>query len=67
MHAEFQTHKLNDQGFAKAKQLAEKFDELLTYIEGTVTSSRERSIAATKLEEACFFAKKALAKEYSEA
>lgn len=64
MHKEFRVHILNDQGKAKARQIAASFDELLSKIEGIVGEprpSREMALVRTKLEEACFFAKKAMA------
>ena len=77
MNKEFQVHMLNDAGKAKAAAIAVAFDECLTklitlcappangspgagailYPQGT----REMAIVRTKLEEACFFAKKAMA------
>lgn len=63
MHKEFNVHMLNDKGKEKAKEIAESFDELLNKLERVLfhTPSREFSIICTKLEEACFFAKKAMA------
>jgi hypothetical protein len=61
MHKEFAVHMLNDTGKAKARQLADAFDLLLAKIETMCTDGRELAIARTKLEEACFFAKKAMA------
>jgi hypothetical protein len=76
MHQEFEVHLLNDRGIDKAKRLAAYFDDLLCRIEeimdAEVTSeldsvrkaashNRSMSIVRTKLEEASFFAKKAMA------
>lgn len=66
MNAVFAVHMLNEQGKQKAKEIAEGFDGLLTKLEGlcagsAAPSTREFSIVKTKLEEACFFAKKAMA------
>jgi hypothetical protein len=70
VNREFEVHMLNPTGVAKAKEVAEAFDQLLekvftltsqTVAPQTVTKSRELAIVRTKLEEACFFAKKALA------
>lgn len=58
---EFRVHRLNEQGMARATELAEQFSKLLSYIEGVSEAGRELSIVKTKLEEACFFAKKAIA------
>lgn len=63
MFKEFEVHMLNDHGKEQVIELSTAFDTLL----GTLLSlvgpnpSREMSICRTKLEEACFFAKKALA------
>jgi hypothetical protein len=60
--SEFQFHRLNENAIETAKQIAESFTALLDYLEGTVgTTGREIAIVRTKLEEASFFAKKALA------
>lgn len=60
---EFGVHILNEEGIAKAKDMAWKFSELLYWLEqpGMCVEGRELSIVKTKLEEACFFAKKAMA------
>lgn len=60
---EFKTYALNQSGFDSARMITEVFDNALNEIlvicgEG----SRELSIARQKLEEACFFSKKAMAK-----
>jgi len=62
MHNEFTVHMLNESGKAKAARIASAFDQLLTELEDIAPGpSREMSIAKTKLEEASFFAKKAMA------
>jgi hypothetical protein len=63
MRAAFSVHKLNDAGAEKAIELAKRFDELCDHIESIAgkEGARELAIARTKLEEACFFAKKAMA------
>jgi len=63
MHKEFQVHMLNEDGKAKAAEIAAAFDELLTKLEGICSPCRELALARTKLEEAAFFAKKAMAGE----
>lgn len=62
MHPEFQVHMLTEEGKSTAIYIAHAFDDLLTTLEEICPASRELSIAKTKLEEACFFAKKAMAK-----
>lgn len=62
--AEFAVHLLNDLGKDHAGLIAEAFTTLLNEVEYLVypaTMGREMSIVRTKLEEASFFAKKALA------
>lgn len=63
MNKEFEVHILNDDGIAKARNLAGYFDSLLDILKGVCPESRELSIVKTKLEEACFFAKKAIAND----
>lgn len=64
----FEVHKLNDTGLAKARIIAQEFQQLYediilnTYgdpIENV--NARELAIVRTKLEEAYFYAKKAMA------
>ena len=64
MNKEFQVHMLNEQGKSKAHTIANAFDTLLnTLIAINPESSREMSLVRTKLEEASFFAKKAMAND----
>lgn len=58
---EFRVHKLNNRGLAKAQAIADKFSELLFELEHLVPPGRHASVMRTKLEEACFFAKKGMA------
>ena len=60
-NAEFAVHKLNEEGMKKAKHIQYLFDSCLNGLEEVCTTGREFSITKTKLEEACFFAKKAMA------
>jgi hypothetical protein len=62
MNTLFEVHMLNEKGQGLAKSLAGEFYGFLCSIEGMCgTEGREMAIARTKLEEACFFAKKAMA------
>ena len=61
MNHEFAVHRLNDEGMKKAKLIAESFDGLAKTLSIICIDGRELSICKTKLEEACFFAKKAMA------
>lgn len=62
-HELFEVHMLNDDGKTRAADLAVAFSKLLSVIEGICPEGRELSIVKTKLEEASFFAKKAMAKQ----
>jgi hypothetical protein len=71
MNKEFEVHMLNPTGVAKANEIAQAFDQLLEKVitlssqtapgPQVVVKSRELSIVRMKLEEASFFAKKAMA------
>lgn len=61
MNAAFEVHMLNDQGKGAARQIANGFDELLSRLEILCPAGREMAIVRTKLEEDCFYAKKAMA------
>lgn len=68
VHKAFEVHMLNNEGKVRAAAIAREFDTLLTRLEEIVTvsetgSTREMSIVVTKLEEASFFAKKAMASQ----
>ncbi len=65
MKEEFQVHLLNEQGIAKATELGEAFSALLTKLDTLIPVGRERSLVVTKLQEASFFAKRAVAIEPS--
>jgi len=64
---EFAVHMLNDLGKERAEDIAEAFSSALDEIEYLVGSpgnhGREMSIVRTKMEEASFFAKKAMASQ----
>lgn len=58
----FQVYRLNEQGLDRAGRIAEAFDGLLSILYGMCpVNTREFSLVKTKLEEACFFAKKSIA------
>lgn len=62
MSGEFTVHKLNLQGLNLASLIAEAFSAHLVTLESYCgENGREMAIVRTKLEEACFFAKKAMA------
>jgi hypothetical protein len=69
MRPEFASHKLNETGFAKARGVGEAFDALLDQVETASgwkdgdrsASARYVALVRTHLEQACFFAKKAVA------
>lgn len=60
-NSEFAVHILNEKGIAAAKTIQLVFDRALNNLKEICTEGREFSIAKTKLEEACFFTKKAMA------
>lgn len=65
MHDEFAVHMLNDAGKLKAASIATVFDDALRDLESLMgsTSGRRNALVKTKLEEACFFAKKEMASQ----
>lgn len=73
MHSAFKFHKLTPRGQEKAKLIAQHFDELLQRLLTTegpggpslVPAGRLQALVITKLEEASFFAKKAMAESES--
>lgn len=57
----FEVHKLNELGMRKAVALENEFNRFLVLLEDiSGTEGREMSIVRTKLEEASFFAKRAM-------
>lgn len=52
---------MNSEGFVKAYLIRDAFDALMDKLEALCMPCREMSICKTKLEEAAFFAKKAMA------
>jgi hypothetical protein len=63
MHPQFAVHMLNEEGKKKAQEIAQGFDDLLTRLESICPDGRSLDIVKAKLEEACFFAKKAMAEQ----
>lgn len=62
MHSAFQVHLLNEDDLRRAQALAAAFSSFLDTLEElSGEGGREMSIVRTKLEEASFFAKKAMA------
>lgn len=57
----FQVHTLNEEGMKKAKHLQDLFEQFFAQITEGLPDSREKSIVATKLQEASFYAKRAMA------
>jgi hypothetical protein len=68
MNELFTGHLLNEKGFARVQDIGRAFDTLLKVVEAAVPEGRQLSIVRTKLEEACFYAKKGVAnqQEYQE-
>lgn len=67
MDSLFTVHKLNENGMKKAQVIAEKFDQLLRDILDArieLNAGREIALVRTHLEQACFYAKKAMAKQH---
>lgn len=66
MHPAFEVHMLNEDGKLLARQLADAYEQLRATVElacasGKTAGGRELALATTKLEESCFYAKKAMA------
>ena len=62
MNNEFKVHILTPQGLDAMKEVANLFNALLTgLIDLSPVNTREFNLVKTKLEEACFFAKKNIA------
>jgi hypothetical protein len=61
MDGAFQVHRLNENGMEKAQKIAQAFDTLLDELHTHCHDGREFALVKTKLEEACFFAKKSMA------
>lgn len=61
INPEFEVQMLNEDGIQKAKDIAYGFDLLLEDLKIMCPEGRHMAIVRTKLEEASFFAKKAMA------
>lgn len=61
MNPEFQVHMLNERGKKNAQAIAEAFDRCLETLSEMCAGTPAFQIAKWKMEEACFFAKKAMA------
>ena len=62
MNKEFEVHQLTSTGITKAHDIAYLFNDLLNALNAHYCpNNREFSIVKTKLEEACFFARKSMA------
>lgn len=57
----FDTHKLNEQGFAQVKIFKEAMAEVIKTVSVGIPDCREKSIFMTKMEEGMFFGTKAIA------
>jgi hypothetical protein len=59
---EFSVHRLNEEGLTKADVIATAFSHLLDHLEEACgKDGREMSLVRTKLQEAAFYAKRAMA------
>lgn len=61
MEREFAVHMLNEKGKVIATEMAEKFSDLLLYCRSVSLPCHEQDVLTAKLQEACFYAKKAMA------
>lgn len=57
----FETHKLNEAGFAEVKTLKSGMNQAVTAALELMPEGREKSVFKTKIEEAMFFGTKAIA------
>jgi len=58
---QFGSHMLNEGGKIKAREVGDAFAQLVTELKTRGVDGRELAIVLTKLEEACFFAKRSVA------
>ncbi len=59
----FAPYKLTEQGQRQAQAIGDVFQDLLVALEAMCPQGREMSLATTKLDEACIWAKKAMAED----
>ncbi len=57
----FDTHKLNDQGFAQMKEYKQTMADAVKKVTDAMPDGRDKSIFITKMEEGVFFGAKAIA------
>lgn len=65
MQKNFHSHKLSDQGYRKLIKVAYAFEKALENLLKEVPEGRERRKMISKLEEACFWAKRGVAVDES--
>lgn len=58
---EFAVHRLNEIGLVRAALIADDFSTLLTNLEARGLAGRDLALVKTKLEWACFVAKRSMA------
>lgn len=57
----FETHKVNENGFEQIKDFKSRLNQSVTSVLKIIPDGREKSLFLTKIEEAVFFATKAIA------
>jgi hypothetical protein len=60
MNQLFNSFQLTQEGIEKLEKVSIQFDDLLIFLSKQCEESREFSLCKTKLEEACFYAKKSI-------
>jgi len=63
MRTAFMSYKLNEEGRRKMGDIEAAFNQLVDTVQFISNPSREHSLMMTKLEEACFYAKKSVAQQ----
>lgn len=59
----FDVHRLNARGLARATDIGAAFEATLIKLEELCPEGRALAIVRTKMQEACFFAKRAMAED----